>query len=68
MAEHTTPDTATTDEETRDASLKADGGRGPTEAEERAAEQNEPVKPSVAQANEEARKIGANIKGEGELP
>jgi hypothetical protein len=68
MGEHTTPDAATSQEESREATLKADAGPGPTEAEEQAAEQNEPAKESVAQANEESRKIGANVKGEGELP
>jgi hypothetical protein len=68
MAEHTTPDTATKQEEAREAKMKADAGRPPTEEEEKAAEQFEAVDPGVARAHEEAREMGARNRGEGRIP
>jgi hypothetical protein len=67
MGDHTTPDSETQKEEAREATMKADAGAPPTEEEEQAAESNEPVSPSVAQAEEESRKIGAAAKGEGRI-
>jgi hypothetical protein len=67
MAEHTTPDAETQKEEAREATMRADAGPPPTEAEEQAAESNEPVSRSVAEAEEESRKIGAATKGEGRI-
>lgn len=65
---HTTPDPATKAEDAKDAKAHKDPGQMPTEAEERAAEANEPARDSVARAAREQYERGANHPGEGRVP
>ena len=68
MSQHTTPDASTKGEDAKDANAHKDGGPMPTEAEEQAAERNEPVDPAVAKAVQEQYERGAKNQGEGRTP
>lgn len=57
---------ATRDEERAEAAAAHEADRPPTAAEEAAAEQNT-LDPEVAEHEREMGKIGAEVKGEGEI-
>jgi hypothetical protein len=67
MSEHTVPSIETTIEEELDAHVPAGADEAPTPEEEAAADSNTP-NPEVAVAEEAFNKLGAAVKGEGELP
>ena len=59
-------DAATVDEENREAQAAHDADRPPTDDEARRADELE-ADPSVAEHFEEMNRIGAEVKGEGEI-
>ena len=67
MADHTNPSDATESEEQREAAKAHEPDRMPTPEEEAAAEKSGPVDPKVAAAHDQANKVGANVKGEGQI-
>ncbi|HEY7135994.1 MAG TPA: hypothetical protein VIB48_13095 [Acidimicrobiia bacterium] len=67
MADRTKPDSATREEEAREARTAAGAPQQPTPDEERAAEANRPD-PAVAEHEREMNERGANQQGEGRLP
>ncbi len=64
----TRPDASTRAEEAAEAEVGTVAGRGPTEAEERAADSNRPLDPDVAEHYDEMVERGANQRGEGRVP
>ncbi len=67
MSEPTVPSTETEIEEEIDAHVHAGADANPTPEEEAAADSN-PLDPAVAEAEKAFNELGANVKGEGELP
>jgi hypothetical protein len=59
-------DAATVDEENREATAAHEADRPPTEDEARRADEVD-VDPAVAEHFEEMNRIGAEVKGEGEI-
>jgi hypothetical protein len=64
---NTDPSKATSAEEEREATKAHEPDRPPTPEEEAAAERAGAVDPKVAAAYDKANKIGANVKGEGQI-
>jgi hypothetical protein len=58
---------ATRDAERREAKMKGDAGRPPTDDEIAVADAHGPADPDVARSNAEANERGANAKGEGRI-
>lgn len=67
MPDHTVPDPSTEDEEARDAEVRSGPDRPPTPDEEAAADRH-PLDPAVAEAEKDFNRLGAEVKGEGQLP
>jgi hypothetical protein len=67
MADRTNPDSATREEEAREARTPAGAPQQPTPEEERAADSNK-LDPEVAEHEREMGERGANQQGEGRLP
>jgi hypothetical protein len=67
MADHTDPSDATETEEQREANKAHQADRPPTAEEAAAAERKGGVDPDVAAAHDKANKVGANVKGEGQI-
>ena len=67
MSEHTVPNAATEQEEEIEAHVSADPGPEPTPQEEALADSNS-LDPAVARSEKEFNELGANVKGEGQLP
>lgn len=60
-------DDETRREQEREASAKADPGRGPTPEEEAAADRTKDAAEGVEEPYKEMLDLGANVKGEGEI-
>lgn len=67
MPDHTVPDDNTKDEEEQEAEVRPGADRAPTPDEEAAADSNRP-NPGTAKAEQEFNRLGAEVKGEGEIP
>jgi hypothetical protein len=67
MSEPTLPSVETEIEEEVDAHVHAGADAEPTSEEEAAADSNT-LNPAVAEAEKAFNEIGANVKGEGQLP
>lgn len=67
MPDHTVPDDHTKDEEAQDAEVTSGADRPPTVDEAAAADRNR-LDPEAAEAEREFNRLGAEVKGEGEIP
>lgn len=67
MPDHTVPNESTKDEEATEAEVPPGADRAPTPDEEAAADSN-PLDPKAAEAEKEFNRLGAEVKGEGEIP
>lgn len=67
MPDHTVPHDATKAEEAVESRTTARPDTAPTPEEEAAAESHE-LDPRAAKSEEEFNKLGAEVKGEGEIP
>jgi hypothetical protein len=65
--EPTDPSDETRSVDAADALARHDADRSPTEDEERVAEAQGDLDPVVAEHYEEMNRLGANVKGEGEI-
>jgi hypothetical protein len=65
--EPTDPSDQTRQADAADALVRHDADRAPTDEEERAADAQGDLDPSVAEQFEEMNRLGADVRGEGEI-